>query len=94
MEYNLQLLHEICLQENWGFPVLFFCGQKRRPKVSSSPCWTRKAALGNCPVDCCNRRGFAAAKRVQQGEPKENWGFPVLFFWLEKTAESQKGFPQ
>ena len=24
MEYNWQLLHEICLQENWGFPVLFF----------------------------------------------------------------------
>ena len=28
------------------------------------PKWTRKPALGNSPVDCCNRRGFAAAKRV------------------------------
>ena len=28
MEYNLQLLHEICLQENWGFPVLFFVVRK------------------------------------------------------------------
>ena len=28
------------------------------------PKWTRKAALGNSPVDCCNRRGFSAEKRV------------------------------
>ena len=25
----------------------------------------RKAALGKCPVDTCNRRGFAAAKRIR-----------------------------
>ncbi len=28
---------------------------------------TRKPALSNSPVDCCNRRGFAAAKRVRSG---------------------------
>ena len=33
-----------------------------------SVCWTRKAALGKAPVEPCNRRGFAAAKRVQQKE--------------------------
>ena len=26
--------------------------------------WIRKAALGNSPVDCCNRRGFSAEKRI------------------------------
>ena len=30
-------------------------------------CWTRKAALSDSPVDCRNRRGFSAEKRVQQG---------------------------
>ena len=30
----------------------------------AKPKWTRKAALGNSPVDCCNRRGFPAGKRV------------------------------
>ena len=29
-----------------------------------APKWTRKAALDNSPVDCCNRRGFPAGKRV------------------------------
>ena len=28
------------------------------------PKWTRKAALSNMPVACCNRRGFSAEKRV------------------------------
>ena len=40
--------------------------------------WTRKPALGNSPVDCCNRRGFLAGKRVHFGPPlhKEEplWG--------------------
>ena len=31
--------------------------------------WTRKPALGNSPVDCCNRRGFSAEKRVHFGPP-------------------------
>ena len=26
--------------------------------------WIRKAALGNSPVDCCNRRGLPAGKRI------------------------------
>ncbi|MDO4353674.1 MAG: hypothetical protein Q4C93_01770, partial [Clostridia bacterium] len=26
--------------------------------------WIRKAALGNSPGDCCNRRGFSAEKRI------------------------------
>ena len=41
------------------------------------PKWTRKAALDNSPVDCCNRRGFSAEKRVL-GPPllkKVIWGF-------------------
>ena len=33
-------------------------------------CWTWKAALGDSPVDCRNRRGFSAEKQVQQGEPR------------------------
>ena len=33
-------------------------------KKGEKPKWTRKAALGNSPVDCCNRRGFPAGKRV------------------------------
>ena len=31
---------------------------------AKEPCWTRKAALGDSPVDCRNRRGFSAEKRV------------------------------
>ena len=30
---------------------------------------TRKPALSNSPVDCCNRRGFSAEKRVHFGPP-------------------------
>ena len=30
---------------------------------------TRKPALGNSPVDCFNRRGFSAEKRVHFGPP-------------------------
>jgi len=26
--------------------------------------WIRKAALSNSPVDCYNRRGFSAEKRI------------------------------
>ena len=48
----------------------------REPKANA-PKWTRKAALGNSPVDCCNRRGFSAEKRVL-GPPLHNpdpkWG--------------------
>ena len=55
-------------------------------------CWTRKPALSNSPVDCCNRRGFSAEKRVQQGEPKEiDMNFHVDFFMpvgLRKAALS------
>ena len=44
----------------------------------AKPKWTRKAALGNSPVDCCNRRGFPAGKRVL-GPPLQTrewiWGF-------------------
>ena len=39
-----------------------------------SPCWTRKAALRNSPVDCFNRRGFAAAKRVLLKALKAKYG--------------------
>ena len=35
-----------------------------RAQKGSAPKWTRKAAFGNSPVDCCNRRGFSAEKRV------------------------------
>ena len=35
----------------------------RGPKAGT-PKWTRKAALDNMPVACCNRRGFPAGKRV------------------------------
>ena len=35
-----------------------------RVQKGSPPKWTRKAALGNSPGDCCNRRGFPAGKRV------------------------------
>lgn len=31
-------------------------------------CWTPKAALSKCPVDCRNRSGFPSEKRVQQIE--------------------------
>ena len=68
------------------FSSSFFLVRKEDLKVSSSPCRTRKAALGNSPVDCCNRRGFAAAKRVQQGEPRENGEVPVLFFVVRKDG--------
>ena len=30
----------------------------------------RKAALGNMPVACCNRRGFSAEKRIPPSPPK------------------------
>ena len=41
-------------------------GQDRGDWVqkAGTPKGTRKAALGNSPVDCCNRRGFPAGKRV------------------------------
>ena len=35
---------------------------------------TRKAALGKCPVDTCNRRGFSAEKRVHFGPPLQRNG--------------------
>ena len=31
--------------------------------------WIRKAALGNSPGDCCNRRGFSAEKRIHLPPP-------------------------
>ena len=42
------------------------------------PKWTRKPALGNSPVDCCNRRGFAAEKRVHFGPPLQKMGYGGL----------------
>ena len=44
-----------------------------RVQKGYTPKWTRKAALGNSPVDCCNRRGFPAGKRVL-GPPLLIWG--------------------
>ena len=35
-----------------------------RVQEAKEPKRTRKAALGNSPADCCNRRGFSAEKRV------------------------------
>ena len=32
--------------------------------MANVPKWTRKAALNNSPVDCCNQPGFPAGKRV------------------------------
>ena len=33
----------------------------------------RKAALGNSPVDCFHRRGFAAAKRIRSFDTLRSW---------------------
>ena len=38
--------------------------RNRTREFKGETLWTRKAALGNSPVDCCNRRGFSAEKRV------------------------------
>ena len=46
---------------------------KSGPKVEFTK-WTRKPALGNSPVDCCNRRGFSAEKRVHFGPPLHELG--------------------
>ena len=67
-------------QEELSFSVPLFSWLEKTAKSQQFPCWTRKAALGNSPVDCCNRRGFAAAKRVQQGEPKRELGSPGSLF--------------
>ena len=45
----------------------------RGPKAGT-PKWTRKAALDNMPVACCNSRGFPAGKRVL-GPPLLKVGF-------------------
>ena len=43
----------------------------------------RKAALSNSPVDCCNRRGFSAEKRIPDEAPKmrstDRWGAFLIF---------------
>ena len=39
-------------------------------EVSFNLWWIRKPALENSPVDCSNRRGFAAAKRIHHLPPK------------------------
>jgi len=38
------------------------------------------AALSNSPVDCCNRRGFSAEKRVRSGSPKQHRQFGGVVF--------------
>ena len=65
-------------------------------------CWTRKAALSNSPVDCCNRRGFSAEKRVQQGisdnlypvdtcwHQFKNWCLQLSFPFAEKGKDASR----
>ena len=41
----------------------------------------RKAALSECPVDTCNRRGFSAEKRIRPPPPQDlKLWLQVLFF--------------
>ena len=64
--------------------------EDRGPKASK-PKWTRKAALGNSPVDCCNRRGFPAGKRVL-GPPLLLKGLteaPFMRCFIESLEEIQ-----
>jgi len=51
---------------------------------------TRKPALGNSPVDCCNRRGFSAEKRVRSGSPKQS-SQPGWLFLYAQGADSKAG---
>ena len=44
-------------------------------------CWTRKPALSNSPVDCCNRRGFSAERRVQQENNTDDRSLHIFFVY-------------
>ena len=54
---------------------------------------TRKPALDNMPVACCNRRGFSAEKRVHFGPPlkTKKW---VKFGPPHKKSERSGGLAQ
>ena len=52
---------------------------------------TRKSALDNSPVDCCNRRGFSAEKRVHFGPP--NGGIAQLGERLNGIQEVSGSIP-
>ncbi len=49
----------------------------------------RKAALGKCPVDTCNRRGFAAAKRIRPtSSGKAEWANSISLLRKQKLHAS------
>ena len=62
------------------FGVAFFMCKER----------TRKPALGNMPVACCNRRGFSAEKRVRSGSPKKKSSHAGWLLFLCVRARSPK----
>ena len=53
-------------QGSWSTAKKRLSGLERRLLASLG---TRKAALGKCPVDTCNRRGSPAGERVHFGPP-------------------------
>ena len=61
--------------------------KKRRPLDVSFSCvwafgrWIRKAALGDSPVDCRNRRGFSAEKRIHRRMRNKETAFGGFFVW-------------
>ena len=58
------------------------------------PKWTRKAALRNSPVDCFNRRGFSAEKRVHgKFAQSEIWGYSSAGRALEWHSRGQRFDP-
>ncbi len=51
--------------------------------------WIRKAALGNSPGDCCNRRGFSAEKRIHLPPPAIRQAKACLFaFFVDSKGGS------
>ena len=64
--------------------------KKRRPLDVSFSCvwafgrWIRKAALGDSPVDCRNRRGFSAEKRIHRRMRSKETAFRrfLLLIWI------------
>ena len=51
--------------------------------------WIRKAALSNSPVDCCNRRGFSAEKRIHLPRITKHLSSRFLFCATLRLSKSR-----